>query len=235
MLKVDYIYHSGFCIESERKVLIFDWYKGKLPAFSPEKKIYVFVSHFHEDHYGSCIWNLLYEKTVYIMDRKVKPGLQQKKLIEEGKITYYPVYANKHYEIDDMEIDTLFSTDEGVAFSIKTEGHRFYHAGDLNIWYWDDEPEEDNKWQQGMYQKQMAELKKIVGEEKIDLAFLPLDPRLEKHAADGVLSFLKEIPCKALFPMHYWERKEECMAYVSQSEFESYWNKIHFEEESYFE
>lgn len=235
MLRIEYIYHSGFYVETEHKIFIFDWYKGKIPKLPENKRIYVFVSHFHADHYGSCIWSLPQDRTSYLLDRKVNPGFSKRKKIEEGKIKAHMLTANKHYSIDGIEIDTLFSTDEGLAFSIQADGYRIYHAGDLNIWYWEDEPEEDNKWQQGMYRKQMTELKKTLGEDEIDVAFLPLDPRLEDHAADGVLSFLKEIPCKALFPMHYWEQKEKCMSYVKQKEFDLYRKQIRFEEEAYFE
>ena len=51
------------------------------------------------------------------------------------KITF--VQPLKHYEIDDMEIRTLRSTDAGVAFLIHAEDKYIYHAGDLNLWKWD--------------------------------------------------------------------------------------------------
>lgn len=226
MLRAEYIYHSGFYVETDHRILIFDWYKGELPNLPEDKSIFVFVSHFHADHYGSCIWSLPQERTVYIMDRKVNPGFSKKKKIEEGKIKAHMLHAHKHYRIEGVEIDTLFSTDEGLAFSVKADGHRIYHAGDLNIWYWEDEPLEENRWQEGSYQKEMEYLKSSLGEEKVDLAFLPLDPRLEKHAADGFLSFLKQIPCKKVHPMHYWERKEEVIEYIKDKEFDPYRDKI---------
>lgn len=229
MLKTEYIYHSGFSVETDHKLLIFDWYKGELPKIPEDKQIFVFVSHFHVDHYGSCIWTLPKERTTYFLDRKVNPGFSKKKEIEKGKIKAYMLTAHKHYSIDGLEIDTLFSTDEGLAFSIKADGYRIYHAGDLNIWYWDDEPMEDNRWQEGSYQKEMEYLKVSLGEEELDLAFLPLDPRLEEHAADGFLSFLKQIPCKKIYPMHYWERKDEVVNYVNQKEFVPYREKIELE------
>lgn len=229
MLKTEYIYHSGFSVETDHKLLIFDWYKGELPKIPEDKQIFVFVSHFHADHYGSCIWKLPKERTTYLLDRKVNPGFSKKKEIEKGKIKAHMLTAHKHYSIDGLEIDTLFSTDEGLAFSIKADGYRIYHAGDLNIWYWDDEPMEDNRWQEGSYQKEMEYLKVSLGEEELDLAFLPLDPRLEEHAADGFLSFLKQIPCKKIYPMHYWERKDEVVNYVNQKEFVPYREKIELE------
>lgn len=55
-MKINHIYHSGFSIELKKCVLIFDWYKGDLKDFDENKKIIVFVSHSHSDHYGKCIW-----------------------------------------------------------------------------------------------------------------------------------------------------------------------------------
>ncbi len=33
-----YLNHSGFAVEYKKYVLIFDWYKGKLPEFDSKKK-----------------------------------------------------------------------------------------------------------------------------------------------------------------------------------------------------
>ena len=56
-MKITHIYHSGFVIELERTVLIFDWYEGDLPEFDPDKKVYVFVTHCKADHYSPRIWS----------------------------------------------------------------------------------------------------------------------------------------------------------------------------------
>lgn len=50
-MKITYLDHSGFAVEYKKYVLIFDWYKGKLPEFDSEKEIYVFSSHSHYDHF----------------------------------------------------------------------------------------------------------------------------------------------------------------------------------------
>ena len=39
-MKITYLDHSGFAVEYKKYVLIFDWYKGKLPEFDSEKEIY---------------------------------------------------------------------------------------------------------------------------------------------------------------------------------------------------
>lgn len=39
-MKITYLDHSGFAVEYKKYVLIFDWYKGKLPEFDSEKFMY---------------------------------------------------------------------------------------------------------------------------------------------------------------------------------------------------
>jgi hypothetical protein len=43
-----------------------------------------------------------------------------------------------------VTVKAFKSTDEGVAFLIEAEGKVLYHAGDLNNWVWEGEPEEYN-------------------------------------------------------------------------------------------
>ena len=39
----------------------------------------------------------------------------------------------------------------------------------------------------------------------LDVAFLPLDSRLEENYAMGIRYFLEHIPVKHVFPMHMWD------------------------------
>ena len=43
-MKITYLEHSGFTIEHEDVVMIFDYYKGRLPDMPAEKKVYVFAA-----------------------------------------------------------------------------------------------------------------------------------------------------------------------------------------------
>ena len=44
-----------------------------------------------------------------------------------------------------VDIQAFKSTDQGVAFLASLEGRTIYHAGDLNNWVWEGEPEADNR------------------------------------------------------------------------------------------
>ena len=47
IMKVTYINHSGFLIETRDCYYIFDYYKGELPHLDKEKEVIVFCSHPH--------------------------------------------------------------------------------------------------------------------------------------------------------------------------------------------
>ncbi|MBR5122499.1 MAG: MBL fold metallo-hydrolase [Anaerotignum sp.] len=140
-MKVTYLHHSGFSVETETKVLLFDYYTEGArkayfdPAAYPEKDIFVFVSHAHEDHYDRRIldWgNLPNVKYVLSFDVRTMMGF-------EGEVLH--VQPHEEYTFDGITVKTLQSNDEGVAFLVKADGKTIYHAGDLNWWHWNGEPD----------------------------------------------------------------------------------------------
>ena len=113
--------------------------------------------------------------------------------------------AHMNFSLEDgTVVETLLSTDQGVAFLLITPEGVIYHAGDLNDWYWEGEPDQDNRSMTGRYR---AEIDRIRGKE-VDIAFVPLDPRQEKDYARGMLYFLKQVQAKHVFPMHYWDKPQ---------------------------
>ena len=101
----------------------------------------------------------------------------------------------------DLRIHTLKSTDEGVAFLVRVKEKTFFHAGDLNWWYW--EEEDDETWNEPMRQAYQKEIAKIEGEE-IDYAFFPLDSRQGEESVLGINYFMRHTNTKIVFPMHMW-------------------------------
>ena len=118
-----------------------------------------------------------------------------------SKIKHSFVKPDECYQFDGgIQVETLLSNDSGVAFIVSTDEGVVYHGGDLNDWYWEGEPEEENLGLRTIYH---TEIGKIKGRH-FDVAFVPLDPRLEAHYADGLLYFLENVDCDAVFPIHYW-------------------------------
>lgn len=221
-MKVTYIRHSGFLVETEKSVYLFDYYRGELPRIPKDKPVIVFASHGHPDHYNPQVFDKLRElgagtdRIVAVLGKDIRENKYP-----EGIRT---IKARAHTEFcleDGTVVETLLSTDQGVAFLLTTLEGVIYHAGDLNDWYWEGEPEQDNRSMTGRYR---AEIDRI-GDRAVDVAFVPLDPRQEKDYARGMLYFLKRVPAKHVFPMHYWQKPsvidtflEEYPAYASRIE-----------------
>ena len=59
-MKLSYIFHSGFVLETEQSILVFDYWmdpSGVMDSvLRSEKPMYVFSSHFHEDHFTKEIF-----------------------------------------------------------------------------------------------------------------------------------------------------------------------------------
>lgn len=194
MIKVTYLGHSGFLAEVEDMYLLFDYYKGELPKMDPDKKMAVFVSHSHYDHYGKDIFRLrdIFQQIRFILSDDIPAQ-------EEEDVIF--VRPNEHREILGLDIMTLRSNDEGVAFLVKYKNRTIYHAGDLNWWHWEGEPEEYNTKMRRSYQSEINKLQK----EKIDVAFVPVDPRLGEQYCWGLDCFMKRTETARVFPMHFWE------------------------------
>ena len=217
-MKITHIYHSGFVIELESTVLIFDWYSGELPDFDPGKKVFVFVTHGHADHYSSRIWTLRsrYEKICYILDCCTAP--------EQKGDNIFHVQPGRHYRIRNILVYAIRSNDEGVAYVVSAEGYNFFHAGDLNIWHWKDSQDDQNAYSLKIYRRQ---IEKISGW-CFDAAMIPLDPRLEDNAPNAIIEFMSTVECRHLFPMHYWNRREEAAVYLRDVRLDPYREHICF-------
>lgn len=99
-----------------------------------------------------------------------------------------------------MRVETLLSTDLGVAYVIELGGKVIFFAGDLNDWYWE---MEDNEQQRiTMHEMFTKQLDKLRGK-KIDLAFFLVDPRQAGQYDLGGKQVL-ELEPRYFMPMHFW-------------------------------
>lgn len=206
-MKITYIYHSCFSLELEDTIFLFDYYKGNLPNFDTNKKIYVFSSHKHYDHFNKDIFTLMkdYTNVSYILSSDIKMNekyMDRVGLPEECRDKIQYLNKNQTYELSPtITVSTLTSTDEGVAFLIDYCGQLIYYAGDLNWWTWIGETQEEYE---DMTRRFQNEINKLEGK-KIVAAFLPLDPRQEDRFWWGFDYYMKKTDTLHAFPMHFWE------------------------------
>lgn len=197
-MKVTYIHHSAFAVETEHACLLFDYFEGALPEFPEEKPLYVFASHRHPDHFSKVIFKLAekYLNIYYILSSDI----WKKRIPEELREKTWFLAPGETKTIGELTVEGFKSTDEGVAFWCLIDGREIYHAGDLNHWYWEGEEEQWNADMTAAYRK---EIEKMAGR-TADVAFLPLDPRLEQWFYLGIDDFMKVVDAKIIFPMHFW-------------------------------
>ena len=198
-MRVTYIHHSSFLVETEHYYYLFDYEKGFLPKMDVNKPIYVLSSHGHHDHYNVEIFSILKN-----LNMKVHAILSDDIEIPSN-VYVLQVSDGKKYILDEKHILTTFkSTDLGVAFLIEDEDKIIYHAGDLNDWVWDDETDAYNEQMTFDYRKQIGLLSNKLNGQKVDVAFVVLDPRQEKDYDRGLCYFLEHILVEKVYPMHYW-------------------------------
>ena len=222
--KIWYLYNSGFAVQTERHFLVFDyWREGPKgagldrgvvdPAALKEQDVIVFVSHNHGDHFNPCIfsWRSAIPKLRFVLSSDVRSSEAALK-IKPGASLAEP----------DFSVRALTSNDQGVAFIVDIDGLRIYHAGDLNWWHWEGEPDEDNTKMAERYKKQIA----LLGDEPIDIAFVPVDPRLEEQYAWGIGHLMRSATVRHAVPMHFFDESAVVARLLRDPVSEPYRDKI---------
>lgn len=193
-VKVEYIFHSGFSVETENYFLIFDYYKGEINF--KDKKTLVFVSHGHQDHYNEEIfhWKNCSNKIDYIISSDIRPNNEAKN-----------IHILEPYEdlaLKGVKISTYGSTDLGLSFLVNVDGISVFHSGDLNWWHWENNSLEENLHEEKIFKEELDK----IGNQKIDLAFVPVDPRLGQAYNLAGKYFIDIFKPSYFFPMHFSEK-----------------------------
>ena len=152
MSAVTFLGHSGFLVELPSVTLLFDWWKGELPAIRPGVPLYVFASHRHEDHFNPQIFALdggsrdvsfVLGHDIRLSPRNLARWGVSPRTAEQCHI----LRGGQSCTLPRARIEALSSTDEGEAFLVTADGMTLFHAGDLNWWHWDGE---DTAWNRNM-------------------------------------------------------------------------------------
>ena len=142
-MQITYLHHSGFCVQLPEHTLIFDWVEGQLPKLDPAKPVVAFVSHFHTDHFTFDLFQRLaaYPQVHYVLGRDIRRQFSRRFFAARG--VEQELYSRIHFvkggetlAVAGLTVETLTSTDSGVAFLVSDGSHSLYHAGDLNWWLW---------------------------------------------------------------------------------------------------
>ncbi len=198
---IDYLGHSGFLAETDEALLLFDYYRGDLSLIDKkpaDKPLYVFVSHIHGDHYNPAVFSLEGKgrPVFYVLSFDLKGD---GRIPEDADVCF--LEADQTCTLPGLGmVQTLLSTDEGVAFYVETASTSLFHAGDLHWWDW---PGEDPAWladQARVFKREIGRLRN----KQPHAAFAVLDDRLEYNFAKGLEYFLSVCRPAFVLPMHFW-------------------------------
>lgn len=203
-MKITYISHSGFLVEHEDCTWLFDYYEGEIPPVRADKPLFIFVSHWHQDHFNPEIFSISGASEIhYVISNDTKKHM--KKYMPQNNLHFMKPGESLVIPVSDsgksLSVQTLKSTDCGVAFLIRYDEKNIYHAGDLNWWIWQGESKQYNNNMTANFLKYTAPLKDM----DLFAAFLPLDPRQEDWYDKGILHILENSHVKYAFPMHFWK------------------------------
>ena len=134
-MQLTYIFHSGFALETDSCMLVFDYWMDPADVMSrlllSPKPMYVFSSHFHEDHFNREIlgWKGKKDHIRYILSKDI---LKHRRAQKDEADAWLGKGATWEDEL--IHVAATGSTDSGVSWVIETGGKRIFHAGDLNNW-----------------------------------------------------------------------------------------------------
>lgn len=215
-ITVTYHHHSGFSCAMGDVLLVFDYWRGRGAALPAEaeltveklqqfRQVVVFISHSHSDHLDRVVydWETLGHVTYVISyelpndcrGHRMKPG-------DSLQLT------------ENLTVRAYDSTDLGISFLVELDGFAIFHAGDLNLWHW---REESSLRQIEVAEQQFSKACEPLKQERIDLAFFPVDPRQGRMFDAGANYFMMLAKPRLMIPMHFWDRSEIAVEYAKRS------------------
>lgn len=191
-----FLHHSGFMLELETMILVFDYYLDPLKRLEDrlektDKPVYFFVSHVHGDHFNRAIRKFEKRASGYFLHRDCHLALADESLLHEMDVGET---ANE----GPLSVHMYGSTDAGGSYMVEAEGLTIFHAGDLNWWHWAGEGDSENREARDWFFRELSCIK----EKEVDIAMLPVDARQQAAREWGVKAYLSHFSAGLLIPMH---------------------------------
>lgn len=216
-MQLTYIFHSGFSVETERCIIVFDYWLD--PAGVAErllaagKPLYVLASHFHEDHFNRAVfaWRARGADVIYLLSKDI---LRHRRAARTEATAW--LAKGGSWQDGRLRVTAGGSTDSGVSWMVEVGGRRIFHAGDLNNWYarfladgveaerayspeWDTEvyPLREEK----RYLGELKDLRKLA--DGFDVVMFPVDSRIGNGYTRGARQFIERFRTGLFVPMHF--------------------------------
>ena len=216
MFQLTYIFHSCFALETDNCILIFDYWLDPCNVMNrfiaTKKRVYVFASHFHEDHFTRDIfkWREDGINVIYILSKDI---LKHRRANKEDADVW--LAKGGTWEDENIKVTATGSNDSGVSWIVQVGGKLIFHAGDLCNWYarfLSDEKVPDKIISEEFKEiNPIAEEKRFIGELKdvkkitnrFDIVMFPVDGRIGNGYTLGARQFIERFNVKLFIPMHF--------------------------------
>ena len=230
-MTLTYIFHSGFVLETEQSILVFDYWMDPSGVMD-----------------GVLRSEKLREGITYILSKDIYKHRRANK--EDADVW---LAKGGTWSDDTISVWALGSTDSGVSWIVETEDKaaikrvqsqacmdsaereqarpkvkRIFHAGDLNNWYakflTDDNPDQERySFEMEEVFNPIAHEKQFLGELKdirkvadsFDVVMFPIDGRVGNGYTLGARQFIERFKVGLFVPMHFttgfessWRMKE---------------------------
>ena len=199
-MKITYLLNSGFLIQDDKTLIVFDDYADpthevRKSLNSDVDRLYIFASHAHFDHFSLEILQFADQVEKFIFSYDIR-RTKRVKSFPPDKIEFMKRYSE--WNDDSISVKSFDSTDIGVSYLIEINGKKIFHAGDFNYWYWSGDTEVNRNQATLEFNRQMEKLDGL----EADIVFFPVDGRLGEYRDIGVREFFKRTKIKSLIAMH---------------------------------
>lgn len=206
MDKITYLDHSGYMIETDDVIMVFDYYRDpahkvvKTLEHEPEKPVVFFVSHGHQQHFNYEIFNLgQNHKRVYVISNDVVDRKNPQHDVASAGISPGDILEDLPGNIT---VRAFGTTGHGCSFDVKTsDGRHIFHAGELGepLSHNDDAPRDVAKYTE----KFKVAVNRIAQQQpKFDLAMMSVNTVDGPDFAMGATKFIEAVDVAAFVPYH---------------------------------
>ena len=201
-IKLTYIHHSGFVIETDRCAVVIDCWRDPAGVIEPllegRKPLYVMATHFHEDHFNPAVlgWGNVRPGVTYILSKDI---MRRRRTPKDAAVW---LVKGCEYADANVSVRVFGSTDSGVSLLIRVGDCLLFHAGDLNNWH---PPlsagDVEAVRSEAMFLGELKDLRKVVA--AVDVAMFPVDARIGSGYMRGPDQFAARLHPRLFVPMHF--------------------------------
>ncbi|MBS7525472.1 MBL fold metallo-hydrolase [Fusibacter paucivorans] len=189
-MRVVHLRHSGVMVTHEEYQLFFDVISDISAYIDFSKKIFIFVSHSHSDHFVKSFIQFKTGKVHYVFSEDVPTdGFKNVLIMKPGD----------QLKIAGLSINAYASSDLGNAYAVSLAALNVFFAGDLNWWHWENAGTEANRAEEKLFK----DIVDTIEVKSFDLAFIPVDPRLGDAYCWTGNYFLERFEVRHFIPIHF--------------------------------